>query len=56
MNSIWPYLNALKERRIEAVYTLNNLVELAYEVEGRMKSVTFSFETDGGAMGYVESF
>jgi len=56
MNQIWPYLNDLKERRIEAVYLLNNLVELAYEDEGRTKSVTFSFHTEGSAMGYVESF
>jgi hypothetical protein len=56
MNRIWPYLNDLKQSRIEAVYALNNLIELVYTKEGRTKSATFCFHVQNDALGYIETF
>lgn len=52
----WAYLNDLKGCEVKAVYTLNNLMEIAYLKEGKVRSLSINFHVAGGAMGYVECF
>lgn len=52
----WAYLNDIKGCEVNAVYTLNNLIEIAYLKAGKVRSISINFYVVGGAMGYVECF
>lgn len=56
MREKWAYLNDIEECEVVALYTLHNLVEIAYLKEGAQRSLTLNFHVAGGAMGYVECF
>jgi len=52
----WAYLNDIEGCEVISVYTLHNLVEIAYLKEEKQRSLTINFHVAGGAMGYVEYF
>jgi GTP diphosphokinase / guanosine-3',5'-bis(diphosphate) 3'-diphosphatase len=56
MREKWAYLNDIEGCDIVALYTLHNLIEIAYLKESKQRSLTINFHVAGGAMGYVECF
>jgi len=54
MSEKWAYLNDIEGCDVVALYTLHNLVEIAYLKEGKERSLTINFHVAGGSMGYVE--
>ncbi|WP_294875875.1 MULTISPECIES: HD domain-containing protein [unclassified Sulfurospirillum] len=56
MREKWAYLNDIEGCEVVALYTLHNLLEIAYLKEGKQQSLTINFHVAGGAMGYVECF